>query len=325
MKETAKDVLHLLKYILFNPGCTIVEIAAGLEFSEQYVIDMIKNITSNPVNRILLHTTGKNDLDKRGSHRKLKWKVEIENLDSIRVGYYMSLQEKNLLASLMICMGMEYEQMGSIGENTGKDFPESMLFCFNAPERVPGSGKTVTLLKKAIQTRKYISLWMRNSTEMLVLKPHCFIRDDITAEWFLACEDTDNQLRVIGIKKIGNVSIQNRGFIRTIPVNRDWSIRQNMKNNYVDTEILIQPFPWVEEKFKAQFKNNGSFKKLENGNILFTGTLYHKESLKVFLMRFGSAVQVLSPEWLRSEILTEARRVVKSIKKLNIAEQSMES
>ena len=61
MKETAKDVLHLLKYILFNPECTIVEIAAALEFSEQYVIDRLKN-HSQSVNRILLHSPGKNRL-----------------------------------------------------------------------------------------------------------------------------------------------------------------------------------------------------------------------------------------------------------------------
>ena len=307
MKETAKDVLHLLKYILFNPECTIVEIAAALEFSEQYVIDMIKNITASPVNRILLHTTGKNDLDKARTYRKLKWKVDIDSLDSIKVGYFLSQRETNLLASLMICMEMKYEQMGSIGENTGEEYPESMLFCFNAPEKIPGSEKNVALLKKAVQTRKYISVYMRNSTEMLVLKPHCFIRDDITAEWSLACEDTDNQFRVIAIQRIGEVIIHNRDFIRTIPVNRDWSIRQNMKNNCVEAKILLQPSHWVEDKFRSQLKKSGSFQKLENGSILFTGTLYHKESLKVFLMRFGSSVQVLSPEWLRNEILAEAR------------------
>lgn len=230
----------------------------------------------------------------------------------------MSRREKNLLASLMVCMGMEYE--GSIGETVDEEFPESMLFCFNAPEKIPGSGKIITQMKKAIQSRKYITLWLRNSTEMFTVKPHCFIRDDITAEWSLACEDTDNQFRVFAVKKIREVHIQNRDFIRTIPVNREWSIQQNMKNNSIDAQILIQPSPWVEEKFKAQFQNKGSFTKLENGRILFSGTLYHKESLKVFLMRFGAAVQVLSPEWLRNEILAEARKVVKSLKKLNTIE-----
>ncbi|MDQ2087416.1 WYL domain-containing protein [Herbivorax sp. ANBcel31] len=323
MRTNCSDVINIIKYILFNEGCTIAEIAAGLDFSSAYVIKILKSVYDDPLINITLCYSEEykdrcvfEDISKRECVNKVRWKVESDKLDAIPAGI-LTEEQRLILTAVIECSSIQVndEDYSSILDKATPS-PNSTVVVFDIPKKTVENNGNMNILQRAVQERHYIKASLLNTTDNYLLKPHGFIRNDLNGEWFLIAQDENDNSKVLLVSSLNSIKIMPKTFTRDVPVNREWALKI-LSDDMVEVKVEFDCYEAVLKKVRSELTNKGALVEVGNDKILFKGVISDIENFKTFIMRLGSSARVLSPKFLRDEIINETQKLIDILERID--------
>lgn len=146
-------------------------------------------------------------------------------------------------------------------------------------------------------------------TSKRVIHPYAFVVYDESLYCYAFCELKRDfrSFKVVRIKKMFNI-----GQSYSIP--KEFDIRKVFPNigfikDPFTVELVISPPHSIKVK-ETIVGNNQQTTDLDDGRIRFTAEMNGKESVKKWILGMGIHVEVLSPDWLREEIISNLKELL---------------
>lgn len=326
MEKNYNDVMKILKYILFNQGCTILEIAGAFNFANSYVMDILSALTKDQLHNLKIYYKMKNkkndvikEIYEKDIVNKFSWYIKTEKLNAIPA-WIFTQEEKRLLDAVIDCCGIsKVKEISYSMPDLQPQVSRTTLFLFDIPQTILEETPNVQLLINAIQERRYTKILYSDVNQFFLLRPHGFIRNDITGEWFLIGQDEFHNTQLLLINDIKTIELKENTFTRSINLNREWALKL-FDEKKLDITMEIDKFDTVVEKIKHEMGSKGIFMESDNGKIIFQGQTGDIDGFKTFIKRLGSSVKVLNPMWLKEELIEDTKILLGKLEKQEYVE-----
>jgi hypothetical protein len=320
MFERCNDLFRVLKYMLFNQGCTIDEIAAAIGITSSYVIKIILSVYDEPMKLFKLtyycidsETQSIDvftDLKEKQLITKVKWYIDTTNMDIIPIKNFDN-HEKKLLEALIMLSILPLEVSDITAKFKEENYKQlDTLFLYDIPYNNLMDTKITRNLKMAIQGRKFVKIFFYESHHFKYIKPLGFLHNEQSGEWSLICQEELQVFKAIPLSKMEKAEISHRVFSQGIPLNLDL-VKAHLGAEEIDIELIIENHETVLDKLKKQLGGKGEFSLIDGGRHYFKGNIQNIRDFKIIIMRMGSSVQVVVPEELRREIIEDAKVLAK--------------
>lgn len=223
--------------------------------------------------------------------------------------------QKSLLNKIRTAFGDEIKNQ--ISDVRGK-----ISFRFSPVKRT--YEKTFKIIENALYEQKTIKIkYIKTDKENAVSRTiDPYHLRNYNGDWYLiGFEHERKKVRVLSVNRISYVKMTNRSF----DVPESFDLNEYFKYSF-GKKRTSKPLK-IEFEIKKQFVNvitereihsSQKLRKLSNGNIHVTLTLYELSEIKDWLMKEGTRIRVISPPELIQLMVNDAKEILKQYNQKNI-------
>lgn len=321
------EVNSVISYLIINQGSSITEVSNATGISCENVFKILAYFHDSPFGGIFIYFQGYSDsIDLFTAnidivYDVIKWYIDTSRIEKIPVEN-LTREEKVLLVSLL------------------KDFDEKVICDFKntfSLDNVKQGILTKTIpvyrnifddwkyhkeIKRAIFDKLCIEIEYSNKEQafVLLLKPLGIVFYTDTGFWYLIAQNKQDEIFPYRIDRIKSVKLTGDIFISPDSFNlKDFADRPlGMEfGNIEEVEIIFKNEANVVSKASKMLKGRGQIEYNEDGALIFKGEIEGINFFKSWLRGFASSVIVIKPDWLKEDIVSSYRRVLKNYENLD--------
>lgn len=305
-----ENCINMLMFLFVRGTAKISEIADHLEINPRNIIEY----------KLVLENAGYIIDSKRGSDGGYTLntsnmfptlKLNAEEKDTFINGCQYLFNRTDFL------MYDEFSRiMEKIAPFLGLDFNKYKLSVFNRfPLRIEQK-KLVDIYYTCRHCQeKKIKLWIKYENvhnEISERSIDCYKLYVYNDEWFvLAYDERSSDIRYFKLNRIYEYKILNKDFfIRKWYNESDYLNAQGMRKNGEWFKItLMLTGDSASRARERKYSEDQIIEEIERDKIKITFTMQNKDIIPRFVMGFGNDCEVISPEWLKNDIVTICKKI----------------